>query len=300
MPTDIGVVDLMIGFPKADARRQYEFLAPQLRDQQSQGMAFPAEYMFKDVPNHLDQGDDPVQVTLKEMDRHGVALGLVGVTGEVAERALAEHPTRFVASLEVDPNDITGSVRAIRGAHERHALKAVTSFPAGCHPQVPIADRRYYPIYQTCIDLDVAMIINAGIAGPRVPSRCQDVMDLDQVCYDFPELRIIMRHGAEPWEELAVKLMLKWPGLHYMTSGFAPKYYPRAIIDFANSRGAEKILYAGYYPMGLSLERIFSELPDVGLKDEVWPLFLRENALRVLHLEVHGAGPGRGPDGVVA
>ena len=102
----------------------------------------------------------------------------------------------------------------------------MTSFPAGCHPQVPIADRRYYPIYQTCIDLDVAIIINAGIAGPRVPSRCQDVMDLDQVCYDFPELRIIMRHGAEPWEELAVKLMLKWPGLHYMTSGFAPKYYP--------------------------------------------------------------------------
>ena len=52
--------------------------------------------------------------------------------------------------------------------------------------------------------------------------------------------------------------------------------------------------------MGLSLERIFSELPDVGLKDEVWPLFLRENALRVLRLEEHGAAPGRVRDGVVA
>ena len=36
-----------------------------------------------------------------------------------------------------------------------------------------------------------------------------------------------MRHGAEPWPELAVKLMLKWPGLYYMPSAFAPKYYPR-------------------------------------------------------------------------
>ena len=90
-----------------------------------------------------------------------------------------------------------------------------------------------------------------------------------------------MRHGAEPWEELAVKLMLKWPGLYYMTSAFAPKYYPKAIVDYANTRGADKILYAGYYPMGLSLERIFSEMPDVPFRDHVWPKFLRENAVSV-------------------
>ena len=110
-------------------------------------------------------------------------------------------------------------------------------------------------------------------------------MRFDQVCYDFPDLRLVMRHGAEPWEELAVKLMLKWPGLYYMTSAFAPKYYPKAIIDYANTRGADKIMYAGYYPMGLSLERIFTELPDVPFRDHVWPKFLRENALRVFNLD---------------
>ena len=110
-------------------------------------------------------------------------------------------------------------------------------------------------------------------------------MHFDQVCYDFPELRIVMRHGAEPWEDLAVKLMLKWPGLYYMTSAFAPKYYPQTIIDYANTRGAEKIMYAGYYPMGLSLERIFAEMADVPFRDHVWPLFLRENAMRVFNLK---------------
>ena len=60
--------------------------------------------------------------------------------------------------------------------------------------------------------------------------------------------------------------------------------YPQEIIDFANTRGAEKIMYAGYFPMGLSLDRIFSELPDVPFKDEVWPKFLRENAVRVFDL----------------
>jgi predicted TIM-barrel fold metal-dependent hydrolase len=37
--------------------------------------------------------------------------------------------------------------------------------------------------------------------------------------------------------------------------------------------------------MGLSLRRIFDELDNVPLKDEVWPKFLRENAMRVFRLE---------------
>ena len=72
-----------------------------------------------------------------------------------------------------------------------------------------------------------------------------------------------MKHGAEPWVDLAVKLMIKYPNLYYMTSAFAPKYYPRSIIDYANTRGSEKILYAWYFPMALSLDRIFSDMEKV-------------------------------------
>jgi hypothetical protein len=82
-----------------------------------------------------------------------------------------------------------------------------------------------------------------------------------------------------------VKLMLKWPNLYYSTSAFSPKHYPKAIIDYANTRGADKVIYAGYFPMGLSLDRIFTELRDVPLMAEVWPKFLRENAIRVLKLD---------------
>jgi predicted TIM-barrel fold metal-dependent hydrolase len=286
MPRGVGVVDLMIGFPSTHARDKYESLRRMAKDSGSQNMDFPAAYMFKDVPDHLDEGDDPVETTLRAMDAHGVALGLIGLGNEVTHRALERHPNRFAVSLEVDPNDIGAAVRRIRRAREVHAIKAVTTFPAGCSPQVPVSDRRYYPVYQTCIDLDIPIVVNAGIAGPRVPSECQDVMHFDEVCFDFPELRIVMRHGAEPWEELAVKLMLKWPGLYYMTSAFAPKYYPKAIVDYANTRGADKVMYAGYYPMGLSLDRIFAELPAVPFRDHVWPKFLRENAVRVFNLEL--------------
>ncbi len=285
MRNGVGAVDLMIGFPSADASSHYANLRAMTKDADSANMEFPAEYMFKQVPNHLPEGADPIEIALQEMDLCGVAIGMIGSpTGEVAQRALKEHPDRFVASLSVDPNDITGSVRAIRRAKDEHDIKAVTSFPAGCNPQVPVNDARYYPVYQTCVDLDIPAVINAGIPGPRLPAACQQVELFDDVCYDFPELRIVMRHGAEPWQELAVKLMLKWPGLYYMPSAFAPKHYPKAIIDYANTRGADKVMYAGYYPMGLSLRRIHEEMQNVPLKDEVVPKFLRDNAMRVFKL----------------
>ena len=120
--------------------------------------------------------------------------------------------------------------------------------------------------------------------------EAQKVEHVDEVCWFFPELKFVMRHGAEPWEELAVKLMLKYPNLYYSTSAFAPKHYPKAIIDYANTRGAHKIMYAGYFPMGLSLERIFRELPEVPLRDEVWPLFLSGNARRVFGIGAAAKG----------
>lgn len=282
-PKNIGVIDLMIGFPSRNARANYDYLRAQTKDAESSEMEFLAEYMFKEVPNSLDDDDDAIETTLAAMDRNGVDVGLISMGSSQAQRALKDHPERFRASLEVDPNDITGTVRSIREAHLEYGIVAVSSFPAGCNPQVPVSDRRYYPIFQTCVDLDIPIILNAGIAGPRLPSACQDVMHFDEVCYDFPELRIVMRHGAEPWQELAVKLMLKWPGLYYMPSAFAPKYYPQAIIDYANTRGTDKIMYAGYYPMGLSLDRIFEEMDDVPFREHVWEPFLRTNALRVFN-----------------
>ena len=88
-----------------------------------------------------------------------------------------------------------------------------------------------------------------------------------------------------------MKLMLKWPGLHYSTSAFAPKHYPTEIVNYANTRGADKVIYAGYFPMGLSLDRIMSDMAGVPFKDEVWPKFLYENAARVLRLDTRPLEP---------
>jgi predicted TIM-barrel fold metal-dependent hydrolase len=157
--------------------------------------------------------------------------------------------------------------------------------PAGVIPAVPIDDRRAYAVYAKCVELDIPVFVNGGVPGPRVPMDSQHPGLVDEVCYDFPDLRFVFRHCCEPWVDLTIKLLLKWPNLSYSTTAFAPRYYPSAIIDFANTRGAEKVMYGGYYPYGLELERIFDELPGLPLRDDVWPKFLRDNACRVLKLD---------------
>lgn len=283
---DGGVVDTLIGIP-TDRGKLFEALRHGLlRDEESSEMEMPASYMFHDVPSLEDEDADPIAFTVREMDRHGIAVGLLSLTAdrELAERALTEHPDRFVPSMTLDPNRGMNGIRELVATHERWGLRAVAVFPHGYSPQVALDAPLMYPIYAKCVELGLPLFVTVGIAGPRVPSMVQKVELLDQVCYDFPDLVLVMRHGAEPWVDLAVKLMLKWPNLHYSTSAFAPRYYPDAVVRYANTRGADRILYAGYFPMGLTLDRIFSELPAVPFKDHVWPRFLRDNAVRVLGL----------------
>lgn len=287
-PKDVGVIDLMMGIPASgDSKEMYEFLKPLLMDEQSRKMfSMPAQYMFKDIPQSGGE-EDKVAWVVAQMDMHGVEKGMTGISAGNADRldAIRRFPDRFLLSYECNPNLGMEEVRNIRRLKRESGIVAVTCFPAGNNPQVPINDKRLYPIYAACVEEDLPFFCTTGIAGPRIPSMCQKTELIEEVVWFFPELKFVMRHGAEPWEDLAVKLMLKYPNLYYSTSAFAPRHYPKAILDFANKRGSDKILYAGYFPMGLSLERIMSELDDVPLRDEVWPKFLRGNALKLFGLE---------------
>ena len=286
MPSGIPIVDLFLNIPSPEEKRVYEFMRPLFRDKESlQSFDFPVEYMFKDFPKVTKQ-EDYIGYTVQLMDKFGIERAMIGVSleNDVAQKALKDHPDRFFGAAGVDPNRGMEGVRELVECYERFGIKAATAFPCGYFPQVPIHDKKFYPLYAKCVELDIPICVCVGVPGPRIPMEAQKVEYIDEVCWFFPELKFVMRHGAEPWTDLAVKLMLKWPNLYYSTSAFAPKHYPKAIIDYANTRGADKILYAGYFPAGLTLERIFSDMPNVPFRDNVWPKFLRENAVKVFKL----------------
>jgi predicted TIM-barrel fold metal-dependent hydrolase len=287
-----GVVDTAVGFPKSreEMYEFYEFIRKGSHDsatKEGEGtdLEFPAGYMFKNVPKwESDAMGDPVEMLFLELQRQGITQAIVSVEDEIGQRAVRDLPDTFFASISIDPNEGMDAVRKIDRYANEFDLKSVGAFPSGLLPQVALNDKMFFPIFAKCIEVDVAFCSTAGVPGPRLQFAPQEVALIDEVCWFFPDLRFVTRHGCEPWTALAAKLLLKWPNLYYSTTAFAPKYYPKDIINFANTRGADKVMFSGYFPAGLTYDRIFQEMPDVPLRDDVWPKFLRENAQRVFKL----------------
>ena len=179
MPKNVGIVDCMIGFPATDFS-QYDFIRKQLKDAQSRdSYDFPVEYMFKNVPKELYGASNPIDITLHEMDRYGIEMGLIGVESEVSQRALKDHPDRFLAQGNVDPNTGMEGVRKMVRQYEEFGVRSFSAFPAGFMPQVPINDAKFYPIYAKCVELGVPIFVCAGVPGPRFPMACQKVELID-------------------------------------------------------------------------------------------------------------------------
>ena len=286
IPAGIKPIDTYIHMPY-EGDNAYGFLRPLLHDKASiEALSKPpTQYMFKGMP-HKPDDMDVVDWALREMDRFNIERALIDVTNPdgPARRALKKYPERFLAEWCPNPNAGMADVAALQRAYEELGINAVGMGPAFFNPQVPINDKKMYPIYAKCSELGIPVFVTGGAPGPLVPMACQHVELFDEVCWFFPDLKVVMRHGGEPWVDTVVKLLLRWPNFYFATSGFAPKYIPKEVVEFANKRGANKLIYSGYFAAGLSLERIFSELEDLPLKEHVWQGFLRDNALRVMGL----------------
>jgi predicted TIM-barrel fold metal-dependent hydrolase len=144
---------------------------------------------------------------------------------------------------------------------------------------LPASDAVYYPLYVKCIELDLPLSINAGLPGPPMPGECQDPIHLDRVCLRFPELRLCMAHGADPWWGVAIRLMIKYRNLHMMTSAYSPKHFPPELVHFMNTRGQDKVMFASDHPV-LSMKRCVSEARELDLRPGVLDKFLYANAQR--------------------
>ncbi len=225
-----------------------------------------------------------ITAALAELDRFGVERAGIPLDddAELARAALASHPRRFFARCEVDPRRGRDELRRLERLVRDHGLRAVTASPARLF--LPIDDKLFYPVFAKCVELDVALCPSLGVPAERVPFAPQQVERIDEVAWFFPELRIVMRDGCEPWQALAVLLLRKYPNLSYATSRLLPSEIPAEVVTFANEDGAQQVLFAGEPPAGAERERVYKELPDVGFARHVWPRFLRENALRIFDL----------------
>ncbi len=215
---------------------------------------------------------DRVKPVLEAMDRRGIERAMIPVDADRPEalRALKDHPDRFFGSYRLDPHRGMDELRKVVALYENLDVRALAVSPALLVPQVPIDDKRLYPFYAKAVELGLPVCCSAGVPDQPVPMLCQHPRRVDEVCAFFPELRLVVCDGAEPWTRLVATLLRRRPNLYYATSS-AVDGLPEPILDHARTGGGGRVLFAGG---GL----------DAPLPDDVRALFLRENARRLFQL----------------
>jgi len=244
------------------------------------------EYLQKVKQDYFKGGDDffrdlSIAECLDAMDSAGVDRSVLTVPAHSPPASVLafceKHPDRFSLAVVPDLRKVTRDTRELEALYRSQPVTMARITPFGV--DLPPNHRLYYYVYGKCIDLDLPVSINTGLPGPPVPGECQDPIHLDRVCYELPELKVCMAHGADPWWDVAIRLMIKYQNLVLMTSAYSPKYFPDSLIHYMNTRGRHKILFASDHPV-LTMERCLNEAAALPLRPGVLDGFLYKNAAR--------------------
>jgi len=152
-------------------------------------------------------------------------------------------------------------------------------------------DRAAYPLYEVFAAAKLPVVFHTGHSGIGTGMRggggirlkYGDPMPIDDVAVDFPDLPIVMAHPSFPWQDEAISICLHKPQVYIDLSGWSPKYFSPTLIQYANTLLKEKVMFGSDYPM-LTPDRWIADFEKAPFRDEVRPLILKENAIRIFGL----------------
>lgn len=238
-------------------------------------------YLFPDMKGRLRAEPDAEEL-LAEMLASGVDRALLSIQRDEqfdwVVGACRQYPQHFSAAIGVDPRNGMAEVRRVRRALEDHAISALRFGPWNI--QKPPTDRIYWPFFALAVEHDVPVQINVGIPGPKKPGWTQDPIYVDEVCYEFPELTVVMTHVGVPWTGTVIRNLIRWDNCFLVMNSYAPRHWPRDLLDYICTRGQGKVLFGTEYPL-LTWERSLREIGELNLRDDVLRGLLHDNAARV-------------------
>lgn len=255
------------------------------------GEAPPAEYLIRVKEDYFKAGEEffqsiEAEKLVADMDEAGIEKVILSIGTEQPDpRVLQFHkkyPGRFAYAAWVQPSGKMEEIWALEALTREYPIAMARAVPFSVDR--PPTDPIYYPLYVKCIELDLPVSINTGLPGPPMPGECQNPIHLDRVCFQFPELKVCMAHGADPWWGIASRLLIKYHNLYLMTSAYSPKYLPPDFVHFMNTRGKDKVMFASDHPV-LSFQRCLAEAQAIDFREGVLEKYLYENANQLFFSE---------------
>jgi predicted TIM-barrel fold metal-dependent hydrolase len=207
---------------------------------------------------------------------------------EIAELA-ADHSDIVIPFASIDPHKGKMGAREARDLIENYGVKGFKfhHLIQGIHP----SDRTGYPIYEVINHYKLPAIFHTGHSGMGTGMRggggirlkYGQPMLVDDAASDFPDMKFILAHPSWPWTDESLSMALHKDNVFIDLSGWSPKYFPKQIITYANTQLKHKMMFGSDFPL-ITPEKWIAAAQEVGFKEEVLPLILKDNAARILGL----------------
>ena len=219
------------------------------------------------------------------VDEH--LTGKPRVSNEEVMQFANENRDIAIPFASIDPRRGSEGVQEARRLLSEGVVRGLKLHPPvqQFFPNDPIA----YPLYELFAEAALPVIFHTGHSGigtglpggGGVRLKYGNPLPIDDVAVDFPTLPIIMAHPSFPWQDEAISICLHKPNVYIDLSGWSPKYFPSTLIQYANTLLKDKVLFGSDYPL-ITPDRWLSDFEKIGIRDEVRPLILKENAVRLL------------------
>ena len=213
--------------------------------------------------------------------------GISRISNEEIAEAARDNSDIMLAFASIDPHKGKAGALEARRLIEDHGVRGFKFHPPiqDFHPY----DRMAWPLYEVIAEHKLPAVFHTGHSGIGSGMRCggglrleySNPMHLDDVAIDFPDMQIIMAHPSFPWQDEALSVATHKPNVWIDLSGWSPKYFPKQLVQYANTLLKDRVLFGSDYPL-ITPDRWMKDFEDAGFKPEVMPGILKGNAMRLL------------------
>jgi predicted TIM-barrel fold metal-dependent hydrolase len=207
---------------------------------------------------------------------------------EIAEHAAANSDI-MIAFASIDPHKGKFGALEARRLIEDYGVKGFKFHPP--MQNFDPGDRMAWPLYEVIAEYGLPAIFHTGHSGMGTGMKGgggvrlkygQPIM-VDDVAVDFPDMKIILAHPSWPWTDESLSMALHKENVFIDLSGWSPKYFPKQIIQYANTQLRKKMLFGSDYPL-IRPDIWMDAAKEVGFRDDVLPGIMKDNAAQLLGL----------------
>ncbi len=218
--------------------------------------------------------------------------GNIPVPNDVIARAVKDHPDVFIGFGAIDPWQGRVAKDEVKRCAEELGLRGLGELNPGRQHFYP-NEPRFYPIWEEAAKHNLIVLFHSGMmgSGAGTPGGMgfklkygRPIPYMDDVAADFPELKIIGAHPSWPWQEESLAIARHKSNFYIDISGWAPKYFSKELVQYANTIIQDKVLFGSDWP-AVKVDRWMEEFDQLPIKPEVRQKILLDNAKKLLGIE---------------